>query len=121
MCTSSTPQQESAFNNPTVLYCFGEVVIPKATLREDEENEKRASKYSEYFSEYYLQIVQLGVIVCLIIFLITILLVIKKDLVAIDRIVKKIVRTCETGEVLVEERGRETAGGTGPGTTRSPS
>ena len=28
---------------------------------------------------------------------------IKKDLVAIDRIVKKIVRTCETGEVLVEE------------------
>ena len=46
-----------------------QVVIPKATLREDEENEKRASKYSEYFSEYYLQIVQLGVIVCLIIFL----------------------------------------------------
>ena len=30
---------------------------------------------------------------------------IKKDLVAIDRIVKKIVRTCETGEVLVEEEG----------------
>ena len=45
------------------------MVIPKATLREDEENEKRAGKYSEYFSEYYLQIVQLGVIVCLIIFL----------------------------------------------------
>ena len=45
------------------------MVIPKATLREDEENEKRASKFSEYFSEYYLQIVQLGVIVCLIIFL----------------------------------------------------
>ena len=30
---------------------------------------------------------------------------IKKDLVAIDRIVKKIVRTCETGDVLVEEEG----------------
>ena len=36
---------------------------------------------------------------------------IKKDLVAIDRIVKKIVRTCETGEVLVEEeRGRARQG-----------
>ena len=39
---------------------------------------------------------------------------IKKDLVAIDRIVKKIVRTCETGDVLVEEeeggRGRQAKG-----------
>ena len=25
MCTSSTGQPESSFNNPTVLYCFGEV------------------------------------------------------------------------------------------------
>ena len=35
---------------------------------------------------------------------ITVLLVIKKDLVAIDRIVKKIVRTCEFGGGGEEER-----------------
>ena len=36
---------------------------------------------------------------------------IKKDLVAIDRIVKKIVRTCETVDVLEEEgRGRALKG-----------
>jgi len=94
MCTS--PPGAESFNNPTVLYCFGEVVIPKVNLREDEEKEKSVGKYSEYLSEYYLQIIQLGVIVCLILFLITVLLVIKKDLVAIDRIVKKIVNSCET-------------------------
>lgn len=38
---------------------------------------------------------------------------IKKDLVAIDRIVKKIVRTCETGDVLVEEEGGRARQGKG--------
>ena len=45
------------------------MVIPKVNLREDEEKEKSVGKYSEYLSEYYLQIIQLGVIVCLILFL----------------------------------------------------
>ena len=35
---------------------------------------------------------------------------IKKDLVAIDKIVKKIVRTCETTDVLEEEGGRGRSG-----------
>ena len=46
-----------------------QVVIPKVALREDEEKEKALGKYSELVSEHYLQIIQLGVIVCLILFL----------------------------------------------------
>ena len=46
-----------------------QVVIPKVALREDEEKEKVLGKYSELVSEHYLQIIQLGVIVCLILFL----------------------------------------------------
>ena len=46
-----------------------QVVIPKVALREDEEKEKTLGKYSELVSEHYLQIIQLGVIVCLILFL----------------------------------------------------
>ena len=48
---------------------FLQVVIPKVALREDEEKEKALGKYSELVSEHYLQIIQLGVIVCLILFL----------------------------------------------------
>ena len=50
------------------------------------------------------------------IFRITVLLVIKKDLVAIDRIVKKIVRTCEFGAGEEErEQRRRGEWGTEPG------
>ena len=44
-------------------------MIPKVALREDEEEERPLGKYSELISEHYLQIIQLGVIVCLILFL----------------------------------------------------
>ena len=56
------------------------MVIPKVALREDEEKSTPAGKYGDYLSEYYLQIIQLGVIVCLILFLWVFIFVCEADL-----------------------------------------
>jgi len=72
-----------------VLYCFGEMVIERANLREEEEGSGRV----EEEQMYYIQLAQLVVVVALILAVLSVLLCIHSGVTRVRRQVTRILET----------------------------
>ena len=92
-CFCAANAENSRDNRETVLYCFGEVVLKKDSLR-GEETSAKASLHQN-LDEYHMQLAQLVITFLLIFLVLIVLLLIRKGLLRILIQMRRIVRLLE--------------------------